>query len=407
MAESNGKHTNIARSPYLFLISLWLVISCAYLQIFSVSPIVDILISKYQISNAEAGFLMGIPPFMIAAFAIIGGIFCDKLGVKKIALFSLILISLAGIGRAASQNITQLLLLTIAMSIGIGIFLPSAPKMIKNIFPSSRIGFAIGIYVTGMCVGPAIGLTWTRHLTVMMGGSESFSFLLYGLASLTVTFLFLLSLKFQSEKICNAAEMRALKDTIGVVIRNKNILIISLIAFMLEYTFYTVTMWFPSALVSRNEDVVIASLIMWTFPAMPFASHYSNTFRRKKVMLTTSIALVVLFLLGMSFLSSGLLWVTTALFGVFINIPFAFLFLLPLDYAKDNQIGSATGIVLTVAYLGGIIGSFFSGIITDLSSTFIASFYVATITVAIGAFFCLLLQKPKGAEGSAATQRSP
>jgi cyanate permease len=318
---------------------------------------------------------------------------------------SLAMISFASIGRALSQNFSQLLLLTIIMSIGIGILLPNVPKMIKNIFPPARIGLATGIYVTGMCVGPAIGLSGTRYLTTIMSNSESGPFLLYGLSSLAVSLLFILTLNYQTGKMCTNSELNTLKNTIWVVIQKKEILLIGLIAFCLEYTFYTVTMWLPSLLISRNEDVLIASLIMWTFPAIPLASHFSNTFKRKKIVLFASYLSITAFLLYMCFSSGPPLWAATIMFGISVNAPFAFLFLLPMDYAKENQIGSSTGFVLTVAYLGGIVGPIVSGIIIDYSSTFLTGFFVASTVTIIGAISCLLIKNPKGVGASANSPR--
>jgi cyanate permease len=381
-----------AHSPYLFLLFIWLVITFAFLQIFSVPPIIDILIIKYQISSTEAGLLMGIPPFMIAIFAIIGGVFCDKFGFKKIVFVSLAMLSLASIVRALSQDFLQLLILTIIMSIGIAVLLPNIPKIVKLIFPPSKVGSVTGIYVTGMCVGPAIGLTVTRYLTILMGNSDLGPFLLYGILSLVASFLFLSALNYQTGKICDSSELNTLKNTIWVVIRKKEIILLGLIAFCLEYTFYTVTMWLPSLLISRNEDILIASMIMWTFPVIPLGSYFANTFKRKRILLFASCISISIFLLAIYFSSGLSLWTVTILFGISINVPFSFLFLLPMDFAEENQIGSSTGFVLTVAYLGGIIGPIISGMIIDYTSTVEMGFFAASAIIILGAILSLLIK---------------
>jgi sugar phosphate permease len=155
------------------------------------------------------------------------------------------------------------------------------------------------------------------------------------------------------------------------------------------------SMWLPSILILRNEPVLIASLIMWTFPAIPAATYIANTFNRKRLLLFTACALISAFVLSIYYSSGLMLWIVTTLFGISINIPFSFLFLLPMEFAEETQIGSSTGLVLTVAYLGGIVGPIISGAIRDFTANFELGFFIASGVMIIGAASSLFIKKNK------------
>jgi MFS family permease len=105
---------------------------------------------------------------VIAVFLVPFGKIADIYGRKKIFGWGVIIYTLASLLAAFSLSIKMLIFMRGLQGIGAAMFVTTGMAIITSIFPPSRRGRAIGIYVSavyiGLSVGPFAGGFITRYL---------------------------------------------------------------------------------------------------------------------------------------------------------------------------------------------------------------------------------------------------
>lgn len=330
---------------------------------------------------------------MLAFFAVLGGLLCDSLGYLRTASIAAILMCLAGVLRAFSQGFLQLFFLTMLMGTGIALLIPNLPKIVKQTFPPDKVDIATGIYVTGACVGASIALASSETLLHLLSMGWRGVLLLFALICIAPSAGMIL--KLRGIRGGKSASLQGLKEGFLKVLKHRDVLLAAALAFCTQYSFYTVTGWYPSILSMKGEPEAIASLLTLTFPSMPLAAFLSNKIGKRKPFLYLPCMLQALLVQLIYYLRGAPLYVATIALGVCFNVPFSFLFLLPTELVDESLIGSATGIILTVGYMGGILGPFISGVIRDFTMTFSWSFLITSIVIFSGGVLALFIRRVK------------
>ena len=79
-------------------------------------------------------------------------------------------------------------------------------------------------------------------------------------------------------------------------------------------------------------------------------------------------------------------WFLSPVFGITFGGVFALLLALPVEIVQGNQVGRAAGAILSIGYIGALLGPPLTGFLRDLTGAFGAGFLVLTIAgiVAVG-----------------------
>ena len=86
-------------------------------------------------------------------------------------------------------------------------------------------------------------------------------------------------------------------------------------------------------------------------------------------------------------------WGLMALFGIALSTRFVILMTLPVEMMPKEVVGVASGLVLCISYIGGVIGPLIGGYILDTTGSFDLALIVLTgMSVSIG-ILALKLQK--------------
>jgi CP family cyanate transporter-like MFS transporter len=124
------------------------------------------------------GLLMGLPLAMFALAAIPGSLLIARFGVLAVAISGLALATLAAAARAATGDIWTLYAATLLMGIGVAIFQPALPTLIR-LWTPARAWLANTVATNGMLMGvtfasalsipvvlPAVSGSWRGDLLV-------------------------------------------------------------------------------------------------------------------------------------------------------------------------------------------------------------------------------------------------
>ena len=129
-------------------------------------------------SETQVGLLMGLPLAMFALAAIPGSLLIARFGVLAVAISGLALATLAAAARAATGDIWTLYAATLLMGIGVAIFQPALPTLIR-LWTPARAWLANTVATNGMLMGvtfasalsipvvlPAVSGSWRGDLLV-------------------------------------------------------------------------------------------------------------------------------------------------------------------------------------------------------------------------------------------------
>ena len=65
----------------------------------------------------------------------------------------------------------------------------------------------------------------------------------------------------------------------------------------------------------------------------------------------------------------SLMWLPMALVGIAVNTRFPILLALPIELIPEGEVGTASGLILSIGYIGGVIGPLIGGRIYDLTGS--------------------------------------
>ena len=128
----------------------------------------------------------------IAVFLVPFGKIADIYGRKKIFSRGVVLYTLSSLLAAFSVSIRMLIFMRVLQGIGAAMFVTTGMAIITSIFPPSRRGRAIGIYVSAVYIGLSVGPFAGGFITRYLGWRSIFAVVVpFGAASVFMTIKYL------------------------------------------------------------------------------------------------------------------------------------------------------------------------------------------------------------------------
>jgi MFS transporter, ACS family, D-galactonate transporter len=123
-------------------------------------------IKVFHLPDVDRGTLNSAFFWAYAALQIPAGWFVDRYGVKWPYAISFLFWCLASAGTVVVQSISQLTMLRVILGVGESVVAPASYKWIRFNFAEKERGLAVGLYMAGTKIGPAIGPPLTAWLIV-------------------------------------------------------------------------------------------------------------------------------------------------------------------------------------------------------------------------------------------------
>lgn len=114
-------------------------------------------IRTFHLSDLDRGTLNSSFFWAYAALQIPAGWFVDRYGVKWPYAVSFLFWCLASAGTVFVRSIPQLTVLRVVLGVGESVVAPASYKWIRFNFAENERGLALGVYMAGTKIGPAIG----------------------------------------------------------------------------------------------------------------------------------------------------------------------------------------------------------------------------------------------------------
>lgn len=164
------------------LLSLGMIVAYVDRTNISVALVLPEFKSLFNLSDHDRGTLNSAFFWSYAFLQIPAGWLVDRYGVKFPYAIGFLFWSLVSAATALAGTFGQLLALRVLLGVGESVVTPASMRWIRFHFPEKQRGLAVGLYMTGTKIGPAIGAPVAAWLIALY--DWRFMFLALGLGAL-------------------------------------------------------------------------------------------------------------------------------------------------------------------------------------------------------------------------------
>lgn len=368
----------------------WIILGCAWLLAFAmycpmlcIPPMVHIIKREMGVSNAQLGFLFSVPVTTLVAIAIPSGLLADRLGTRRAVGIGAVVMAAGSLLRGTATTFGTLLVFTGLYGIGFSIVYPNLPKLVGLWFPREKVGLATGVYSTGITAGSTISLALTLPLILPLAKTIQGAFVLWSAPAAVAALLWWVIARDPPHPRPTPVDGPRGASPTGSLWKDKNMWLIALLLFLNNFHFYTWSGWTPALLMLKGARPELAALIAssrgWSgLPAMFLMPWVSHKIGLRRPFIWGSALLLVLASWVALYAPVSLGWPIMAVVGITTSGTFSMILALPLEILPNRSMGTATGTVLAIGYLGGLAGPWLAGRMMDSTG----SLNMALVTLA-------------------------
>ena len=175
------------------LVLLWLAGIATRLTILAIPPVLPLIRDELHMTEAQVGFLVGLPVLMFALAAVPGSLLIARLGTSLTLIGGIAITALAGAARGGAADIWQLAAATVLMGFGIAIVQPTLPATVREWMPR-RVGLGTVVYSNGMLTAVMLAPTLTIPLVLpLLSGSWRLDLVVWSMPVLATALLIALA----------------------------------------------------------------------------------------------------------------------------------------------------------------------------------------------------------------------
>jgi CP family cyanate transporter-like MFS transporter len=355
---------------------------------FGVPPMEHLLTEELLLTHTQTSLLYAAPNLMIIALAIPAGIVADKIGVKKAVGIGVSILAVGAMLRGTTSDATSLLGFTFVYGVGLGWLFPNLPKLVSTWLPREQVGAATGIYAIGMFVGTALPLAVTMSLVYPMTGSYQGVLLVWGIPAVVAAVLWtFLSRKTLPVEVEQSSGIER-KGQFRRLMLNKDLLLISALFFIHQFFFNAWAGWTPALMLLKGATPelagLISSVVLWVgIPVGFLVPRLSERLGARKPILWISSLVMAVVALGAVWMNIPLSWLVMVIVGVAMTTRFIIILMVVVELVSVRDAGAASGIMLSLGYIGGIVGPLIGGYAFDRTGNLnVMLFILSAISVA-------------------------
>ena len=366
-------------------------------------------VQDFHLSDVDRGLLNSAFFWSYAALQIPMGWIVDRYGVKIPYAISFVIWCLASAATGMSRSLSGLTATRIVTGAGEAIVVPASYRWMRQNFSEKQMGLAIGIYMIGTKIGPAIG----APLAVALIGMYSWRlmFLLIGLVGLVWLAPWLLMVRKDMPSGA-AGKKRAAALPMSAILSSPVVWGTIVINFCYNYfVFYCMT-WMPAYLVEKRHlslskmgafqffsfmGIAIVALVSgWVADRMIARGGDPVRVRKGFVIAGFAIAATELFGASATSLNMALFWALVSLSGIGLATA-NHLALCRMTLIPPGAAGMVAGIQNVSTSLAGIVAPIISGWLLQSTGSYTAPMQVINFFLVLGLITCIVVLREKWA----------
>jgi MFS transporter, ACS family, D-galactonate transporter len=385
----------------LFLLGLSVLIN--YIDRSNLSIAAPLIKDELNISGAQLGTLLAGFFYTYALLQIPAGWLVDRFDVKWVFGLGFFIWSASTAVTGLLHGFAALLAARIVLGIGESVAFPAYGKIVGTHFQESRRGFANSVVITGLALGPALGMLIGGNVVGRFGWRPFF--LVLGLAAL----LWLLPWWAWMPPSPSRPKRRN-EPTMGVIaiLRQISTWGTCLCQFSFNYASYFLVTWLPFYLtrerhLSMSQMARVGGFVYLLFAASAtvfgklsdrwVTAGASPTTVRKSLATSGNVGMG-LFLALSGIAPDGLFLWTLALTGVFMGMSSCNIWAMTQTLAGPEMVGRWTGVQNFVGNFAGAVAPTLTGFLLDRTGHFYWAFFITTAVVWLGAISWVFIVGP-------------
>lgn len=355
-----------------------------FASIYTVQPTLPLFSKDFDVSAPAASLSLSFTTGILAFSMLAAATLSDKIGMKRIMVFSMVCTSILGIVTSLSSSFMMLLLFRALL----GIFVAGVPSIAmafigKEFSPKDSV-MIMGFYISGSSIGGMTGRLFTGLLTDLF--SWRIAFAAIGIISLLLSLFFWYTLPAANTSTKRKIEWKSIVPSYKMHLLNKNINFLFILGFLLMGSFVTMYNYIGFSLMQppyRLSQTIIG-LIFIVYLFGTFSSIYMGKKAKQygtililkiSFMITIGGAVITLF----PALLVKIIGISIFTFGFFAS--HSIVSALVTERAKENK-AQASSLYLLFYYLGSSIVGSFGGFFWDhFSWVGVISFLVSLLLV--------------------------
>jgi MFS transporter, ACS family, D-galactonate transporter len=367
-------------------------------------------VEHFHLSNIDRGLLNSAFFWSYMLLQIPTGWIVDRYGVKIPYAISFVVWCLASAATGLTRSVSELATLRVITGAGEAIVTPASFRWMRQHFTENQSGLAVGVYMLGTKIGPAIGAPLAAWLITLY--DWHLMFLIVGLAGLVWLIPWLLMVKNDrpTAAALGAEKTRAATLPLRNIMSSPVVWGSIIINFCYNYfVFYCMT-WMPAYFVEQRHvsltkmglfsffsfaGIAIVALLAGLAADMIIKRGGNAVFVRKAFVIGGfAIACTELIGVQSSSVQGALFWAIVSLSGLGLTTANS-LALCRMTLIPKQAVGLVTGIQNVSTSLAGIVGPILSGWLLEVSGGYQAPMLVIFAFLLLGGVSCAVLLRPE------------
>ena len=387
------------------VLSLGMIIAYVSRSALSVPLALPAFIKAFHLTNLDRGVLNSAFFWTYAVLQIPAGWLVDRYGVKFPYFLGFTIWCLASASTAFTRSIPQMILVQVLLGVGQSVVVPSSYRWIRHHFAEKERGLAIGLYMTGTKIGPAIGAPLSAWLIGMY--DWRLMFVLIGLGGLIWLVPWLLLVKNDDRQIERAAAKADGRPPIpfGRIMASPVTWGTIIASFCYMYFVYFCITWMPAYFIERRHlslgkmglftffsfggMAIVATAAGWAADLLIGRGYNPVTVRKWFTLAGFSIACMELIGARATSLETALLFAVVSLSGL--GLATANYWALTQTLIPAAAIGRISGIQNSACSVAGIVAPILTGWLLERTGSYETPMFAILIVLLVGFLSYLLM----------------
>ena len=367
-------------------------------------------VEHFHLSNVDRGVLNSAFFWSYMVLQIPTGWLVDRYGVKIPYAISFVVWCLASAATGLTRSVAELATLRVITGAGEAIVTPASFRWMRQHFSEEQSGLAVGVYMLGTKIGPAVGAPLAAWLITLY--DWHLMFLIVGLAGLVWLIPWLLMVKSDKPPALRADQPRPRAATLPFrnIMASPVVWGSVIINFCYNYfVFYCMT-WMPAYFVEQRHVsltkmglfsffsfggiAIVALLAGWA--ADLIIKRGANAVFVRKAFVLAGFAIASTEIIGVTSTSveGALFWAVVSLSGLGLTTANS-LALCRMTLIPPQAVGLVTGVQNVSTSFAGIVGPILSGWLLQVSGGYRAPMLAIFFFLLLGGLSCVVLLRPE------------
>ena len=338
-------------------------------------------------TKVQFGLVMGIFHFASPIFTPIGGMFVDRVGVRKVLLIAMTIMALAGVSRIFATSYISLVFSMFLLGVGFASIGPSITKALSTVFDHHQMGKANGVAYSAFGMGNSLAFaTGATLLSPTFGGWRPTFIAVAAVCMLMGVIWFFIYHDKREEKVSdNDIEKSApFMDSMKTVAKIRDMRLLGGFLFFSLFSYWALLSHITPTLGERgiaNPGLYTATLTGTSVAFNIIGGIISDWLGKRKPVLITCVIVLACMIPCMMYFTGTALLLVMFLAGAALGpiLPLSAAIPVELKGVGRPLVGTALGFMYMVGNLGSVSGPILVGGLMDASSTIWAPYSLPVV----------------------------